>query len=87
MITATYTQFYSGPNANVTFVATNSPLTAATGTSTLSTITDHPAAFGAAATSHKSNSLVGAGNRNLHNTAISTVFASVMTGVVICLLR
>lgn len=35
-VTATYTQFFSGPAADISYVATNNPLAAPTGTSTLS---------------------------------------------------
>lgn len=89
-ITATYTQFYSGPYVDVSYVATNNPLAAPTGTSTLSTPSSSNGIgiLGAAETS-KAAGLVGAASARaaVSGSCFAILLAAAAGGAALALFR
>lgn len=93
MVTATYTQFYSGPFVNISFVGTADPLASPTGTSTipsevLATATMNRNANGAVAPTQGvgSNAFTGsAGKRWDTLKSGKTIFGASALAIVMCL--
>ncbi|KAL7005345.1 hypothetical protein EMMF5_005042 [Cystobasidiomycetes sp. EMM_F5] len=82
-ITATYTQFYSGPFANYSYVATRDPLANPTGTSTLTGVPTAPAAAGGIGAAgngqNTAPSLYGNNAASPGSSVVGTVTLSIMT--------